>query len=115
MNLIGEKTPKSLPGTSIKEALDAAEEIGYPVVIRPAYTLGGSGGGVAKNQEMLEKKFLATNSCYANYRHDTILMKKYELACQEIFNKIAKLEKTNKLKKSLKGPVKLMGFKRLTS
>ena len=41
-------------------------------------------------------------------------MKRYELACFEVFNKIAKLEKTNKLRKSLEGPVKQTGFKRLT-
>ena len=66
-------------------------------------------------QELLKKNFLASNQCYANYKHSSIFLKKYELACFEVFNKIAKLEKTNKLKKSLEGPVKQMGFKRLTS
>ena len=32
-----------------------AEKIGYPVVLRPAYTLGGSGGGIAHNREELEE------------------------------------------------------------
>ena len=36
--------------TRVEDALRCAEEIGYPVVIRPAYTLGGSGGGVARTQ-----------------------------------------------------------------
>jgi len=35
---------------SLEEALAAAEEIGYPVIVRPAYTLGGSGGGIANNE-----------------------------------------------------------------
>jgi carbamoyl-phosphate synthase large subunit len=54
MNKLYEPVPKSFACSSIQESLDAAEEIGYPVVVRPAYTLGGSGGGVAKNQGMLE-------------------------------------------------------------
>ena len=37
--------------TSIKDGLDFVQVIGYPVVLRPAYTLGGSGGGIAKNEE----------------------------------------------------------------
>ena len=66
-------------------------------------------------QEMLKKNFLASNRCYANYAHSDILLKKYELACFEVFNKIAKLEKNNRLKKSLDGPVKQMDFKRYTN
>ena len=65
-------------------------------------------------QEMLKKNYLASEKCYANYKHSEILMKKYENACHEVFYKISKLEKNNKLKKSLEGPVKQMDFKRLT-
>ena len=36
---------------TLEEALAAAEEVGYPVIVRPAYTLGGSGGGIAQNEE----------------------------------------------------------------
>ncbi len=39
----------------MEDALDVADEIGYPVVVRPAYTLGGSGGGSAYNQEELRE------------------------------------------------------------
>jgi carbamoyl-phosphate synthase large subunit len=40
---------KSKPATTVKEALDVANEIGYPVIVRVAYTLGGKGAGVAHN------------------------------------------------------------------
>ena len=40
---------RSKAATSVAEALDVAKEIGYPVIIRVAYTLGGKGAGVAKN------------------------------------------------------------------
>ncbi|MBC7097980.1 carbamoyl-phosphate synthase large subunit [Candidatus Bipolaricaulota bacterium] len=39
---------------SLREALRAAEELGYPVIVRPSFTLGGTGGGVAYNAEELE-------------------------------------------------------------
>ena len=35
----------------MEDGIRAAREIGYPVIIRPAYTLGGSGGGIAQNEE----------------------------------------------------------------
>ncbi len=41
--------------TDLTAALDFAEEIGYPVIVRPAYTLGGSGGGIAETREQLEE------------------------------------------------------------
>jgi carbamoyl-phosphate synthase large subunit len=41
--------------TDLKEGLEFAEKIGYPVVVRPAYTLGGTGGGIAENQEELKE------------------------------------------------------------
>ena len=66
-------------------------------------------------QEMLKKGILASDRCYANYKHSPKLLKKYKSASFQIFERIAKLEKSNKLKKSLDGPVKQMGFKRLTS
>ena len=41
--------------TDLDGALKAAEEIGYPIIVRPAYTLGGSGGGIAENAEQLKE------------------------------------------------------------
>ncbi|TET38553.1 MAG: carbamoyl-phosphate synthase large subunit [Dehalococcoidia bacterium] len=51
---IGEPTPESAIATNMKEARRAVEAIGLPVVIRPAYTLGGTGGGHATTMEELE-------------------------------------------------------------
>ena len=50
---IGEPTLPSEITHSIEEAKKAAEDIGYPVVLRPAFTLGGTGGGFADNEEEL--------------------------------------------------------------
>ena len=45
--------PESSPAHSIEEAEKIAQELGYPVVLRPAYTMGGTGGGIAYNIEEL--------------------------------------------------------------
>ena len=50
---LGEPVPPSCITHSIEEGVAAAEEIGYPVVLRPAFTLGGTGGGFADNEEEL--------------------------------------------------------------
>ncbi len=50
---IGEPTIPSEITYSIEEAKEAAKKIGYPVVLRPAFTLGGTGGGFADNEEEL--------------------------------------------------------------
>jgi carbamoyl-phosphate synthase large subunit len=54
MREIGLETPHSQIARSLDEALSVAAEIGYPIVIRPSFTLGGSGGGIAYNREELE-------------------------------------------------------------
>ncbi len=53
MNRLGIPMPNSAPATSVEEAERIAEQLGYPVVIRPAYTLGGTGGGMVFNVEEL--------------------------------------------------------------
>jgi carbamoyl-phosphate synthase large subunit len=53
MNKIGIDMPKSSPATSVEEAEKIAAEMGYPVVVRPAYTMGGTGGGIVYNLEEL--------------------------------------------------------------
>ncbi len=54
MQAIGEPVPPSAIVRSVAEGLEFAESIGYPVIVRPAYTLGGTGGGVARRPEQLE-------------------------------------------------------------
>ena len=54
MREIGLATPQSQIARSLDEALAIAGEIGYPVVVRPSFTLGGTGGGIAYNREELE-------------------------------------------------------------
>jgi carbamoyl-phosphate synthase large subunit len=52
---VGEPVPASLAVNSMEEAMNAMDELGLPLVVRPAYTLGGSGGGMAHNREELIK------------------------------------------------------------
>ncbi len=54
MENIGLRVPASGIARSMDEARQAAEEIGYPLIIRPSFTLGGTGGGVVYNREDLE-------------------------------------------------------------
>jgi carbamoyl-phosphate synthase large subunit len=54
MNELGIEMPRSEPAFSVDEAKKIAETLGFPLVIRPAYTLGGTGGGHVYNMEELE-------------------------------------------------------------
>ena len=53
MNKLGIEMPKSEPAVTVEEAEKIAAKLGYPVVIRPAYTMGGTGGGIVYNLEEL--------------------------------------------------------------
>jgi carbamoyl-phosphate synthase large subunit len=53
MNRLGIEMPKSSLAFSVEEAEKIAEQLGYPIIIRPAYTLGGTGGGAVYNVEEL--------------------------------------------------------------
>ncbi len=55
MERIGEPCAASLVVETVQDGIDFTNTIGYPVVLRPAYTLGGSGGGIAHNQVELEE------------------------------------------------------------
>ncbi len=53
MERAGLRMPRSAIATTVEEAEDAADEIGLPAIIRPAFTLGGRGGGIARTREEL--------------------------------------------------------------
>ncbi|MEH2939137.1 carbamoyl-phosphate synthase large subunit [Oscillospiraceae bacterium 44-5] len=55
MESIGQPCVTSLVVESVTDAVDFAESIGYPVIVRPAYTLGGTGGGIAYDRASLEE------------------------------------------------------------
>lgn len=55
MEKIGVDMPKSIPTYTVEEAEKIANDLGYPVVVRPAYTLGGTGGGLVYNATELRK------------------------------------------------------------
>ncbi len=54
MNSLGIEMARSEVAYSVEDALAIAEELGYPVVLRPAYTMGGAGGGLVYNREELQ-------------------------------------------------------------
>ena len=58
---------------SIEEGLAAAEKIGYPVILRPAFTLGGTGGGFAYNPEEMED--MMRNALYLSPVHEVLVEK----------------------------------------
>ena len=51
---IGEPIPESDIVSSLDEAKKFAQKIGFPIIVRPAYTLGGTGGGIANNYSEYE-------------------------------------------------------------
>lgn len=55
MRELDQPVPESTIVTTVKQAVDFANEIGYPIIIRPAYTLGGTGGGIVDNEEELRE------------------------------------------------------------
>jgi len=73
MGSIGEPIPPSAAVESLDEAVEKAEEIGYPVIIRPAYTLGGTGGGVARSES--ELKSVVSQGLGASMIHQVLVEK----------------------------------------
>ena len=55
MNKIGLSVPKSAIVHTIEDAMAAGDDIGFPVIVRPSFTLGGTGGGVAYNRQELRE------------------------------------------------------------
>ncbi|KEF39806.1 carbamoyl-phosphate synthase large subunit [Schinkia azotoformans MEV2011] len=64
MNELNEPIPESAIIHTVAEALTFVEEIGYPVIVRPAFTLGGTGGGICANEEEL-KEIVASGLKYS--------------------------------------------------
>ncbi|MCI1395702.1 MAG: ATP-grasp domain-containing protein, partial [Acetobacter peroxydans] len=55
MDAIGIESPRSLIAHTMAEAHEALREIGFPAIIRPSFTMGGSGGGIAYNREEFDQ------------------------------------------------------------
>ncbi len=83
MRKIGLETPQSQLVNSIKAGEEFAARIGYPVILRPSFTLGGTGGGIAYNQEdLLEilERGLALSPVHEVLAEESVLgWKEYEL------------------------------------
>lgn len=73
MESIGEPCIPSKVVNSIEDAIAFANEIDYPVVVRPAYTLGGTGGGIADNEEQLRE--IAANGLRLSRVHQVLIEK----------------------------------------
>ncbi|WP_434750167.1 carbamoyl-phosphate synthase large subunit [Paenibacillus amylolyticus] len=59
MRELEQPVPESVIVTTLEESLQFAGEIGYPIIVRPAYTLGGTGGGICANEEELRETVAA--------------------------------------------------------
>ncbi len=68
---IGLSVPKSGIARQLSDVREIAQEIGFPIIIRPAFTLGGTGGGIAYNQEELEP--IALEGLNASPVHEILL------------------------------------------
>jgi carbamoyl-phosphate synthase large subunit len=68
MEEIGLKVPKSGYAGSLEEAREIVVEVGYPVIVRPSFTLGGEGGGVAYNRDELEEVVAAALQASPSHR-----------------------------------------------
>jgi len=83
MKKIGLRIPRSGIATSMEESRAVADDIGFPIIVRPSFTLGGTGGGVAYNPEDLE--IMAKSGLDASLIHQIMLeesvlgWKEYEL------------------------------------
>ena len=71
MEKIGVDMPKSIPAYTVEEAEKIANDLGYPVVVRPAFTLGGTGGGLVYNAAELKK--VASNGIAASMINQVLI------------------------------------------
>jgi len=78
---IGEPVPPSKTVKSVKEAIELAKSIGLPLIVRPSYTLGGTGGGIAYTMKELEQ--IVTNGLDSSMSHE-VLVEQCVLGWKEI-------------------------------
>lgn len=71
MNKLGIEMAKSEIANTVEHALEIAEDLGYPVVVRPAYTMGGAGGGLVYNVE--ELKTVVSRGLQASLVHQCLI------------------------------------------
>ncbi len=86
--------PKSSPAYSVAEAEQIAQELGYPVVVRPAYTMGGTGGGIVYNVE--ELKTIVTRGISASLIGQ-VLIEESVLGWEELELEVIRDKKGNKI------------------
>ena len=83
MTKIGLETPRSRLAHSLSEALNALDDIGLPAIIRPSFTLGGTGGGIAYNREeyldIIERGLDASPTTEVLVEESVIGWKEYEM------------------------------------
>jgi len=94
MNKLSIDMPKSAPAYSVEEAEKIADELGYPVVIRPAYCLGGTGGGAVFNVE--ELRTVAARGLSASIVHQ-ILVEESVLGWEELELEVVRDAKGRKI------------------
>ena len=71
MNELGIDMARSEIANTVDEALAIADKLGYPVVVRPAYTMGGAGGGLVYNVE--ELKTVVSRGLQASLVHECLI------------------------------------------
>jgi len=94
MDRLGIEMPKSQPAFSVEEAENIAAELGYPVVIRPAYTMGGTGGGLVYNID--ELRIVAARGISASMV-DQILVEESVLGWEELELEVVRDAKNQKI------------------
>ncbi len=94
MKKVGVEVPLSEPAHSVEEAEEIAEKLKYPVVLRPAYTLGGTGGGIAYNVE--ELRTIVARGLAASLVHQ-VLVEESVLGWEELELEVVRDNKGQKI------------------
>jgi len=94
MAALGISVPRSEPSHSVEEAEAIAEQLKYPVVLRPAYTLGGTGGGLVYNVE--ELRAVAARGLAASLIHQ-VLVEESVLGWEELELEVVRDTKNQKI------------------